>query len=365
MNPLLQHSLIATAKIGVILLGFIMIVATLLTWAERKQSAVFQHRIGANRADIFGFRVLGLFNIIADGIKSFTKEDWVPPFGSPILHNLAPFIGLFGAMVSFAVIPFGPPIEIMGQTITMQVVDLNIGLLYIVAFGSMGVYSVVIAGWASNNKYALFGALRGISQMISYEVVLGLSLIGVILVTGSVRLPEIIAWQGDYWLNGWIPRWGIFAQPLAFLLFFPAAIAETKRTPFDVPEGESEIIGYNLEYSGLKFGLFLLGEFIEIVVLSAFVSVLFFGGWHLPWLTDEGIRMGTLLAIDLPEIVVWLMRVLGFSAKIIFFCLLQLQIRWTLPRFRFDHLLRLGWKEMMPLALLNIFVTAIVVYYIG
>jgi NADH-quinone oxidoreductase subunit H len=362
MHPLLFATLVAVVKIVVILFMFIMAIGTLLTWAERKQSAVLQDRIGANRADFLGFRLWGLLNIAADGIKSFTKEDWVPPTGNPIIHNISPFIGLFGAMVSFAVIPFGPPIELFGQTYTLQLVDLNIGLLYILAFGSMGIYSVVLAGWSSNNKFAQFGALRGISQMISYEVVLGLALVGVILVTGSVRLPEIIAYQGQYWLGGWIPKWGIFTQPLAFLLFLPAAIAETKRVPFDVPEGESEIIGYFVEYSGLKFGLFLLGEFIEIVVLSAFISVLFFGGWHLPWLHDTGFQFGNAFAIPMNEVWVTVLRILGFIFKVICFCMLQLQIRWTLPRFRFDQLLRLGWKEMMPLALLNIFVTALVMY---
>ncbi|MCA9783560.1 MAG: NADH-quinone oxidoreductase subunit H [Calditrichaeota bacterium] len=365
MHPMLFATLVALAKIVLILFMFIMAIATLLTWAERKQSAVLQDRIGANRADFMGFRLWGLLNIAADGIKSFTKEDWVPPTGNPIIHNLAPFIGLFGAMVSFAVIPFGPPLQLFGQTFTLQLVDLNIGLLYILAFGSMGIYSVVLAGWSSNNKFAQLGALRGICQMISYEVVLGLSLIGVILVTGSVRLPEIIAYQGQYWLGGWIPKWGIFTQPLAFLLFLPAAIAETKRVPFDVPEGESEIIGYFVEYSGLKFGLFLLGEFIEIVVLAAFISVLFFGGWQVPWLTDAGFQFGSALSIPLSEWLVATLRILGFIAKVIFFCMLQLQIRWTLPRFRFDHLLRLGWKEMMPLALLNVFITAIVMYVLS
>ena len=181
----------------------------------------------------------------------------------------------------------------------------------------------------------------------------------------NVSTSKRSAYFGQYWLGGWIPKWGIFTQPLAFLLFLPAAIAETKRVPFDVPEGESEIIGYFVEYSGLKFGLFLLGEFIEIVVLAAFISVLFFGGWQVPWLTDAGFQFGSALSIPLSEWLVATLRILGFIAKVIFFCMLQLQIRWTLPRFRFDHLLRLGWKEMMPLALLNVFITAIVMYVLS
>jgi NADH-quinone oxidoreductase subunit H len=333
-----------------------------LTWVERKQSAIMQDRLGANRADILGLRAWGLFNIIADGIKSFSKEDWVPPFANRFLFNIAPFVGLFAAMVTFAVIPFGPPVEIAGHEVALQVADLNVGFLYMLAFGSMGVYGVVLAGWSSNNKYAQLGAMRGISQMISYEVVLGLALVGVVLVHGSVRLPDIVAGQGAHWF-GWIPKWGVLTQPLAFLLFLPAAIAETKRVPFDIPEGESEIIGYNLEYSGAKFALFLLGEFIEIVVLSLLVTTLFFGGWQLPWLHDTGFVLGNGARLDLSPLVVTVLRVAGFLLKTCFFCWLQILIRWTLPRFRFDQLLRLGWREMLPLALLNVVATAVVMLW--
>jgi len=356
---MLIEILISLAKVVALLLVIILPLATLLTWAERKQSAVMQDRLGANRADILGLRVWGLFNIIADGIKAFTKEDWVPPFANRFLFNIAPFVGLFAAMVTFAVIPFGPPLTIGGRQIALQVADLNVGFLYILAFGSMGVYSVVLAGWSSNNKYAQLGAMRGISQMISYEVVLGLALVGVVLVHGSVRLPDIVAGQGGHWF-GWIPKWGVFTQPLAFLLFLPAAIAETKRVPFDIPEGESEIIGYNLEYSGAKFALFLLGEFIEIVVLAALITTLFFGGWQIPWLADGGFVFGNGATVELSPLVVTVLRISGFLLKVVFFCWLQLLIRWTLPRFRFDHLLRLGWREMLPLALLNVVVTALV-----
>lgn len=356
---MLMLILMAVIKIVLILFVVIFPVATVLTWVERKQSAVMQDRLGANRADILGFRALGLFNILADGIKSFSKEDWVPPFANRFLFNIAPFIGLFAALVTFAVIPFGPPIQIGDTLFTLQLADLNVGVLYILAFGSMGVYTVVLAGWASNNTYAQFGAMRGISQMISYEIVLGLAILGVVLVNGSVRLPEIVAQQGEYWF-GLIPKWGIFTQPLAFLIFLPAAIAETKRVPFDVPEGESEIIGYFVEYSGAKYALFLLGEFLEIVVLAALMTTLFFGGWQLPWLMDSGFVVGEFLKLDLASWLVTALRIGGFLLKMFFFCWLQLLIRWTLPRFRYDHLLRLGWMELMPLALLNLVITAIV-----
>jgi NADH-quinone oxidoreductase subunit H len=346
-------------KIIVIFFMIIFLIAVILTWVERKQSAVMQDRIGANRADILGFRALGLFNIAADGIKSFTKEDWVPPFANTFLHHIAPFVGLFASFVTFAVIPFGPPIEVMGHTVNLQVADLNIGILYIFVFGSMGVYSVILAGWSSNNKYAQFGAVRGISQMISYEVIMGLSIVGVILVTGSVRLPEIIAAQGEYWF-GVIPKWGILTQPLAFLLFLPAAIAETKRAPFDVPEGESEIIGFNIEYSGAKFSLFLLAEFIEIVIVAALIATLFFGGWQVPWLADTGFIFNGNMILEMGTVSVTAIRILLFLIKICFFCWLQILIRWTWPRFRVDLLLKLGWKEMLPLALLNVIITALV-----
>ena len=359
---MLSVILLSLAKVVVLLLVFIVPLAALLTWAERKQSAVMQDRLGANRADILGFRAWGLFNILADGIKSFSKEDWVPPFANRFLFNLAPFIGLFAALVTFAVIPFGPPISIAGHPVTLQVADLGVGFLYILAFGSMGVYGVVLAGWASNNKYAQLGAMRGISQMISYEVVLGLALVGVVLVHGSVSLPEIVAGQGAHWF-GWIPKWGVFTQPLAFLLFLPAAIAETKRVPFDIPEGESEIIGYNLEYSGAKFVLFLFGEFIEIVVLAMLIATLFFGGWQVPWLADTGFVLGNGATLAMGPLAVTLLRVAAFVLKVLFFCWLQLLVRWTLPRFRFDHLLRLGWREMLPLALLNVVVTALVMLW--
>ena len=348
----------ALVKIVVILFGIIFAFAALLTWVERKQSAIMQDRIGANRASILGFRLWGLINIIADTLKSFFKEDFVPPFGNRVLHHIAPFVGIFAAMLAYAVIPFAPPLELFGHTIPMQVADLNVGVLYLMAFGSLGVWGAILAGWSSNNTYAQLGAVRGVAQMLSYEVIIGLTILGVILCMGAVRPSEMVAWQGHHWF-GVIPRWGILVQPLGFVLYFWAMIAETRRIPFDLPEGESEILGYNLEYSGLKFGIFLIGEFVEIVVLSALLATLFFGGWQLPWLHDAGLTFGGNLVLALPYWLVWVLRFGGFVAKIVFFCWVQMLVRWTLPRFRIDQLLRLGWQYMLPLALVNLVLTAL------
>jgi NADH-quinone oxidoreductase subunit H len=268
-----------------------------LGWIERKSSALIQDRIGANRASIFGFAGLGLVNtLIADPLKFLTKEDFIPPSGDKFLHTLAPCMALFPALVTFAVIPFGDVLNLGERTINLQVANLNIGILYVFAMGSLGVYGIVIGAWASNNKFSMLGGIRGSAQMISYEIAMGLSVIGVLMVYGTLELQEIARDQGTLmrdllptWLSvlqpvlGWLPAWGIFLQPLAFLLFFTAAVAETKRIPFDLPEGESELVaGYHVEYSGGKFLMFFAGEFAEIVTAAGLVTTLFFGGWQVP-----------------------------------------------------------------------------------
>ena len=338
-----------------IVMGF----ATFLTWVERKQSAVMQDRIGANRADILGIRIIGLFQPIADAIKMITKEDYIPPFGNRWMHMIAPAIAFISVMMVFAVIPFGPPINIGGREVTMQIANINIGLLFILAFGGLAIYGAVMGGWGSNNKYALLGALRASAQMISYEVCLGLSLIGAIMIYGTLDLSLMIEHQSGHWL-GWIPRWGIFLQPLGALLFLPAAIAENKRIPFDLPEAESEIIGYYTEYSGLKGGLFMMSEFIEMVVIAALFSVIFLGGWQVPWLEWGGSQWQWAGFLNLPF---WLGIVFQFAAyflkvavMIYFFTL----VRWTLPRFRYDQVMKLGWKYLLPLALINLVITGVV-----
>jgi len=346
------------AILAVIMLMGALNLAGLLTWVERKQSAVMQDRIGANRASIFGIRILGLFHPLADVLKMLTKEDFVPRGADRFLYTLAPFLSVFFAIPAFAAIPFGDAIKIGGRVIELQVANLPVGLLYIFAMMSMGVYGVVLAGISSNNNYSFLGGLRASSQMISYEVTMGLAAMGIVMVYESMNLQEIVRAQGTYFWNI-IPKWGIVVQPLGALLFFVAAMAETKRIPFDLPEGESEIIGYFVEYSGMKFGMFFLTDFLETVLLSCMMTTLFFGGWQIPYLYADGFHCPWGALWLFPHLWVVLLGVASFTFKVVFFCWLLMTIRWTLPRFRYDQLMRLGWKMILPLSLANIVVTAI------
>lgn len=330
-----------------------------LTWMERKQSAVMQDRIGANRADVFGLRLLGLFHPIADAIKLITKEDFIPAEGNRLVHTLAPFIALFFALISVAVIPFGGSYRLGDYTVSLQVLDLNVGLLYVFAMMSMGIYGFVLAGWSSANNYSLLGGLRAASQMVSYEITMGATVIGVIMIYGSLNLQEVNLAQGRL-LWGWLPMWGVVVQPLGFLLFATAAMAETKRVPFDIPEGESEIIGYFTEYSGMKFGMFLSADFVETVVASAMMTTLFFGGWQVPYLQSDGFHFPGGAQWPLSQLAVMLWQVHAFILKVFFFCFILMLIRWTLPRFRWDQLMTLGWKIMLPLSIANVLVTGLV-----
>jgi NADH-quinone oxidoreductase subunit H len=347
-----------------LVLFMILNLAGVLGWIERKGSALIQDRVGANRASVFGFAGMGLINtLMADPLKFLTKEDFIPARGDRFLHTLAPCMALFPALVTFAVIPFGDILVIGERVINLQVANLNIGILYIFAIASLGVYGIVIGAWASNNKFSLLGGVRGSAQMISYEVAMGLSVIGVLMVYGTLELQEIARAQGEL-LWGWLPRWGIFLQPLAFLLFFTAAVAETKRLPFDLPEGESEIVaGYHVEYSGGKFLMFFASEFAEIATAAALVTTLFFGGWQVPYLTREGFDFPWGKTFPLPHLVVVLLQVGAFTVKLLFFCWLQILLRWSVPRFRYDQVMRLGWKMLLPLALLNVMITAVVIIY--
>lgn len=245
------------------------------TWVERKQSALIQDRIGANRADIFGFRLLGLFHGLADVAKMFTKEDLVPAGADRTLHVLAPLFSVFFALVAFAAIPFGPPLVLGDRVIELQIAKIDVALLYIFAMLSLGVYGVILAGFSSRNNYAILGGLRATAQMIYYEIALGVAIVGVIMVYGTMDLRELVQAQGQM-IGGWIPFWGIVAQPVAFIIFVTAALAETKRAPFDLPEGESEIIGYFVEYSGMKFGMFFLTDFLETIMVACLATTLFF-----------------------------------------------------------------------------------------
>lgn len=351
--------LIAFLKV-LFIFNTVLLLTYLLTWMERKQSALMQDRIGANRASIFGFRALGLFQNIADTIKLLTKEDFIPVGGNRVVHTLAPVMALFFALISFAVIPFGGVYQVGNQTVSMQILDLNVGLLYVFAMMSMGIYGFVLAGWSSANNYSLLGGLRASSQMISYEVTMGATIIGLLMIYGTLSLQEISLAQGEL-LWGWIPKWGVLLQPLGFILFATAAMAETKRVPFDIPEGESEIIGYFVEYSGMKFGMFWMTDFVETVLASALITTLFFGGWQVPYLSADGFHFPWGSEWFLSSVTVMVLQVGAFLFKVLFFSFLFMLIRWTLPRFRWDQLLRLGWSIMLPLSIANIVVTGIVV----
>jgi NADH-quinone oxidoreductase subunit H len=350
--------LIAFVK-AFVFINCVLILTSLLTWMERKQSAVMQDRLGANRAPILGVRAWGLPHILADALKMFFKEDYVPPGGDKLLHTIAPFAALFFALMSFAAIPFGDAIQLFGRTIELQVLPLNVGVLFVLAMMSMGIYGTFLAGFSSNNKFAFLGGLRASSQMISYEITMGATLVGVLMIFGTLDLAQLNRAQGEL-LWGWLPKWGIFLQPLGFLLFVTAGMAETKRVPFDMPEGESEIIGYFLEYSSMKFGAFFMTDFVETILIAALIATLFFGGWQVPYLQSDGFHFPWGSSMALGPLVVTLMQVAAFALKVVFFCWFLLLIRWTLPRFRYDQLMRLGWKFLLPLSVLNIFVTGFV-----
>lgn len=335
-----------------------------LTWAERRQAAMIQDRVGPNRAaiSIFGgeWRAMGLLHPIADVIKLITKEDSINQLVDRRLYNLAPFIALFPALVTFAVIPFGPDITIGGQSYALQVARVDAGILYVFAMSSLAVFGVTLAGYASKNKFALLGGLRASAQMISYEVTMGLSVLGIIMAFGTLEPSLMVKGQGEL-LWGWLPKWGAVIQPLGLIIFFTAAIAENKRTPFDLAEGESEIIGYFVEYSGMKFGMFFMAEYIEIILISGLVTTLFFGGYQVPYLEATGFVFPWGGSLELSSWIVVPMQVGAFLFKLLFFCWFQLMTRWSLPRFRYDQVMNLGWKILLPLSLLNIVITAAVI----
>jgi len=332
-----------------------------LGWVERKQSALMQDRIGGNRANIFGFRAIGLIHSLTDALKTLMKEDFVPDRANKFFHTLAPFMSLTPAMITFAVIPFGGTYKIGDHTINLVIADLDIGILFIFAFASIATYGTFLAGWASNNNWSLLGGLRAAAQMLSYEVAMGLSIIGVLMVYGTLKLTEIGAIQQDFL------KWGIFMQPLGFILFFACSIAENKRAPFDAPEAESELVaGYFTEYSSMKFVMFWMGEFHEMVTIAGIMTTLFFGAWHIPFVSDAMLLSWFSFAGPIGAVIFAIAtNILVFYSKVIFFLWLQMAIRWTLPRFRYDQIMKLGWKILLPLALVNIFVTGVAVLVLG
>ncbi len=314
--------LILMVKLGLILVTLLLL-AAYLVWVERKFLARLQIRLGPNRAGPFG-----LLQPIADTVKMLTKEDTVPEGADRPIFLLAPAVVAVSALLMFAVVPFGPDLTVLGRKVPLVVADLNIGLLFLFALSSLGVYGVALGGWASNSKYSLLGGIRGAAQMISYELALGLSLVPVVMLAGSFSIVDIVNAQARYPF--------ILVQPLAFAIFVISAMAESKRIPFDLPEAENEIVaGFHTEYSGIRFGLFFLGEYVNMQVLGAMVAVLFLGGWRGPVLPP----------------VVWLL------VKIVFVVLLMIWVRGTLPRLRYDQLMALGWKVLIPLALVNIVIT--------
>jgi NADH-quinone oxidoreductase subunit H len=329
-----------------------------------------------------GIRLLGLLHPAADGLKTLFKEDFIPPGADRLMHSLAPFLGMFPALVVLAIVPFGPPLCVTtegsswigiapalssgvcdGQSIALQVLDADIGVLYFFAMGGTGIVGAALAGWSSNNKFSLLGGLRAASQMVSYEVTLGLTLVGALMIYGTFRLDEMVRWQAEN-------TWGVFVQPLAFLMFFAAAVAESKRIPFDLPEGESEIVaGYFTEYSGMKFAMFFFAEYVAVVSAAAMMAAIFFGGWHLPFVTSGGVRVAlaetVYFELALPHGLLVLIGLLGFVGKVVLLSWLQLSIRWTLPRFRYDQLMKLSWRMLLPSSLANILVTGVLVLLVA
>ena len=322
-----------------------LIVAMYSTYAERKIAAFLQDRRGPNRAGPFG-----LLQPVADGVKLFMKEEIIPTLSSKTLFVLGPFLAMITATMTSAVIPWGSTIDIAGRQMPLQIADINIGVLYIFGVISLGVYGIMIGGWASNNKFSLLAAIRGASQMISYELAMGLSLLAVLMIVGDLRMSVIVNHQIA---NGW----NVIFQPLGFLIFFICALAECNRTPFDLAEAENELnFGYHQEYSSMKLGFYLFAEYINMFISGVVMATLFFGGYDIPFVNEAAWGNA------------WWVGLVGFAvlmSKAFFFIFLFMWVRWTIPRFRYDQLMGLGWKGLLPLALLNMVITAAVVLFLN
>jgi NADH-quinone oxidoreductase subunit H len=326
----------------VIVIGALITGAAVMVFLERKISAYIQNRIGPNRVGPGGW-----LQPIVDVVKLIMKEDIVPKSANRFIHDLAPILSISIALCTFAVIPFGNTIDLFGRTVKLMIADVNIGMLYILALTSVGVYGITLAGWSSNSKYSLLGGLRSSAQLISYELSMGLSIIGVIMVAGTLRLDQVVLHQTRY-LWGWLPAWNIFLQPFGFITFLVASFAETNRLPFDLPEAEPELVGgYHTEYSGMKFGLFFLSEYANMITSSALITTLFLGGWSIPFAE----------VLALSPLTMSLLQVGSFVVKVFVVLMFYIVIRWTIPRFRYDQLMNLGWKVMLPLAIANIILT--------
>jgi len=333
-DPLVQLAFWSLVKV-VVILSVMLVMVMYMIWAERRIAGHIQVRPGPNRVGIFG-----LLQPIADIPKLLLKEEFIPDQANKIVFHLAPVLAVIPALTSFSVVPVGP---------NFQVTDVNVGLLVFLAMSSLGVYALVLAGWSSNNKYSLLGGMRSSAQMISYELAMGLSTIGVLILAGSLSLGEIVrAQQGLAYLGPVpIPRWFVFTQPVAFVTFLICSFAETNRAPFDLPEGEAELVGgYHTEYSSMKWGMFFLGEYMNMITISSITVTLFLGGWNGPWLPDS-------------------LKFLWFFAKLGVLLFFFIWVRWTFPRLRYDQLMTLGWKVLLPVALLNVLATGAAVYWVG
>lgn len=330
---------------AVVFFIYLLTTAALTVWFERRIAGIAQDRLGPNRTGPFG-----LLQPFADVFKLFFKEDSVPMNADKFIHTIAPIISVAVAALLYTVVPLAHYIEIGGRIIYLGIApNINIGILFILGMTSVGVYSFTLAGWASSNKYSMLGGLRSSAQMISYEIAMGMAIISVIMVNGSLGTNDIILHQA-----GW--KWNIFLQPIAFLIYFIAALAEINRTPFDFPEAEQELVaGYNTEYSSMRFGMFYLSEYANVATSAIIMVVLFLGGWQIPLLEWGGFSDGSLI--------VALFQILITLAKVVVVVFVIIWIRWSIPRFRYDQLMRLGWHILLPLALLNLIVTAFIIYF--
>ncbi len=319
-----------------------LLIAMYSTYAERKIAAFMQDRVGPDRAGPFG-----ILQPLADGVKMFMKEEIIPANADKALFILGPSLMMLTACMTGVVIPWGNSLIINGQEYILQITDVNIGILYIFAVISIGVYGIMIGGWASNNKYSLLGAIRASSQMISYELAMGMAIISLVMMTGTLSLREIVLQQPG-------AHWNVFYQPLGFLIFLVCAFAETNRTPFDLPECETELVGgYHTEYSSMKLGFYLFAEYINMFISSAVISALYFGGFNMPFIGGLGLSHNMLAILG----------VVFFFAKIFFFIFFFMWVRWTIPRFRYDQLMNLGWKVMIPLSIVNMLLTGLVLLW--
>ena len=346
VDPMILEGAIALVKVG-ILLGVVFTTVAYLTFMERRVSAAIQDRLGPNRVG-----PLGLLQPLADGIKFMWKEEFIPASADRTLFAIAPALILVPALLIFAVIPVGGEVtipafalfglQIQETTTSLQIIDLNVGILYVLGMTSIAVYGIALGGWSANNKFTLLGGIRSSAQMISYELSLGLSIVGILMLTGSLQMSQIVAAQ-DGFLD-----WFIFRQPLAFLIFVIAAFAENNRLPFDMVECEQELVGgFHTEYSSMRFSMFMIAEYASMIAASALMATLFFGGWHMPFEDLAGPGLVTIY------------QVAGFLLKTGFFLFVYIWVRWSLPRFRYDQLMAIGWKVLLPLALLNVVITGI------